>query len=220
LHGDLAQRSEITGGDLALNNYADRACELGQARSWPGECGDPEAHRVIVMMLDNEGFLTAFRMPSQRAIREATAPRLVYRIHDSAGRLQSKRADPKAKDHHGARHCGRRRRAHLEPGPQLHLPSAHGVPGTGKGLVAIPDGDRTGELVIPGREVTRRCAHLVIGQLGVCQPVAYFDRQHSEAHYLIMPHEVPRLTRCLEDFGAQRAAPRERRSAAYSAVRQ
>jgi hypothetical protein len=43
-------------------------------------------------------------VPGQRAVREATAPRLVYGIHDPAWRPESKRADPKAKEQHGARH--------------------------------------------------------------------------------------------------------------------
>jgi len=59
-------------------------------------------------MLDHEGFLAAFRMPGQRAICEATVPGLIHGIHDPAWRPQSKRADPKAKEQHGARHCGRR----------------------------------------------------------------------------------------------------------------
>jgi hypothetical protein len=56
-------------------------------------------------MLDHEGFFTAFRMPGQRAVREATAPRLIHDIHDAARRLESKRADPKTKDQHGTLHC-------------------------------------------------------------------------------------------------------------------
>ena len=79
---------------------------------------------------------------------------------------------------------------HLEPGPELHPPLAHGIPGSGKELVAIADGKRTGELVIPGREITRRCANLAVVQLGASQPVTHVDRQHGEAHCLIMPHET------------------------------
>ena len=69
----------------------------------------------------------------------------------------------------------------------------HGIPGSDKELVAIADGQRTGELVIPGREITRRCANLAVAQLGASQPVTRFDRQHGEAHYLIMPHETSPL---------------------------
>jgi len=67
---------------------------------------------------------------------------------------------------------------------------ARGIPGSGKELVAIADGQRTGELVIPGREITRRCAYLAVGQLGASQPVTHFDRQRGEAHCLIMHHET------------------------------
>jgi hypothetical protein len=45
--------------------------------------------------------------------------------------------------------------------------------------LAMPDGHPTGELVIPGREVPRRCANLLVGQLGVGQPVTYLARQQS-----------------------------------------
>ena len=79
---------------------------------------------------------------------------------------------------------------HLEPGPELHLPLAYGIPGSDKELAAIADGKRTGELVIPGRKITRRCANLAVVQLGASQPVTRFDRQHGEAHCLIMPHET------------------------------
>src|SRR5580704_10037897 len=48
------------------------------------------------------------------------------------------------------------------PGPELHLPSAQCVPGSGEDLAPSPDGHGTDELVVPGREVTRRCAHLVV----------------------------------------------------------
>jgi hypothetical protein len=108
LHGDLAQRPEIGRGDLALDNCAERSCDLGQARSWPGERRDREAHRVVVVMLDHEGFLAAFRVPGQRAVGEATAPGLVHGVHDPAWRPEPERADPEAKEQHGTRHCGRR----------------------------------------------------------------------------------------------------------------
>jgi hypothetical protein len=70
------------------------------------------------------------------------------------------------------------------------LPLAHSIPGSDKEPVAIADGQRTGQLVIPGREITRRCANLAVVQLGASQPVTHFDRQHSEARCLIMPHET------------------------------
>ena len=121
---------------------------------------------------------------------QATAPGLVHGIHDPAWRPEPERADPEAKRQYRARHCGRRRGGYLEPSPELHLPLAHGIPGSDKELMAIADGKRPGELVIPGREITRRCANLAVGQLGASQPVTLFDRQPGEAHCLIMPHET------------------------------
>jgi hypothetical protein len=76
------------------------------------------------------------------------------------------------------------------PSPELHLPLVPGIPGSDKELAAIADGKRTGELVIPGREITRRCASLAVGQLGASQPVTHVDRQHGEAYCLIIPHET------------------------------
>src|SRR3984957_19431657 len=101
------------------------------------------------MMLDHEGLFTAFRMPGQRAVREPAPPRLVHYVHHAARRPQPERADPKAEDHHRARHRSPRRRGYPQPGPELHLPSAHGVPGPGEDLAAMPDEHRTGEPVIP-----------------------------------------------------------------------
>jgi hypothetical protein len=75
---------------------------------------------------------------------------------------------------------------------------AHGIPGSGKELVAIAEGKRPAELVIPGREITRRCASVAVGQLGASQPVTHFGRQHCEAHCLIMPHETSPPTHCLQ----------------------
>ena len=54
-------------------------------------------------MLDHEGFLAAFRVPGQRAVSEAAAPGLIHGVHDTARRPEPERADPQAKDQHGAR---------------------------------------------------------------------------------------------------------------------
>ena len=69
-----------------LGGRAKRACDLGQACSGPRERRDPEAHHVIVVMLDHQGFLATFGVPGQRAVREAAAPGLIDGAHDTARR--------------------------------------------------------------------------------------------------------------------------------------
>lgn len=46
--------------------------------------------------------------------------------------------------------------------------------------MSAPDGHGPGELVIPSREITRRRAHLVVGQLSSGEPVTRIGRQHTK----------------------------------------
>jgi len=52
---------------------------LAQARGRPREGGDRKAHRVIVVVLDHEGLLAAFRMPGHGAAGETPPAGLIER---------------------------------------------------------------------------------------------------------------------------------------------
>lgn len=103
----MKHRAQIAGGDPPLNDSAERSRDLGQTGRRPRESGDHKAHRVIIVVFDHKGFLTAFWVPGQRDICEATPPGLIDAIRDATGRIDSQRADPQAKDQHRVRHRGR-----------------------------------------------------------------------------------------------------------------
>ena len=178
---------------MALNNRADRACDFGQPRGCPGKGRDLEVHRVVVMMLDHEGFFTAFRMPGQRAVGEARRrgrpPRTPRGTAPAAG---TSRSQGQGSPLRPAPQSGRRRYLKDRPSCTCHPHTAS--PPLAKSCWPCPMGTERASWRYPAGR-SRRCANLLVGQRGVGQPVTCLDRQQHESHCLIMHYAAKFITR-------------------------
>lgn len=142
------------------------------------------------MVLNQERFFAAFRVPSQRAVRETAAPGLMYGIHNAARGIELQRADRKTEDHNRAGLRGPGRSRHSQSGSDLHPPLPHGVAGVGKQLVAMADKHVASHVMVSVREVPGSPANLGVGQLCIGQSITDLGWQHRQGHRLIMPHSL------------------------------